>query len=261
MPAANLKVAGAPRSGADPPRKDKRSLILDSAIRVFAQMGYHGARVSDIAREAGIAYGLVYHYFKNKEEILNTIFEERWTGFLEALEGIAEGRNPTQDKLVSIAALVLNAYRLRPEWVKVLVLEIQRSSRFAEPTQQRAIGRLFQLVARLLRDGQAAGELRADLDPDVASYVFVGALEIVITASVLDVLRVEPGEEAEYFEKVARTVVDIFLNGLGRTDLGPDSKEAGAGRPPRSEAEPSEAPATRARAKSEREGPAEKEKG
>jgi TetR/AcrR family fatty acid metabolism transcriptional regulator len=217
MPAAPAKVSAAAGPGGQRGR-DKRNLILDAAIRVFARMGYHGARVSDIAREAGIAYGLVYHYFKNKEEILNTIFEERWSGFLEAVEGIADGRGPSEDKLVSIAALVLNAYRLRPEWVKVLVLEIQRSSRFAEPGQLRAVGRLFQLLARLLRDGQAAGELRGDVDPDVASYVFLGALELVITASVLDVLHVEPGREAEYYQKVARTVVEVFLHGLGRRE-------------------------------------------
>jgi TetR/AcrR family fatty acid metabolism transcriptional regulator len=217
MSAAQVKLAAAPGSAAESaPRRDKRNQILDAAIAVFARLGYHGARVSDIAREAGIAYGLVYHYFKNKEEILNTIFEERWSGFLEAVEGIADSRAASADKLVSIAALMLNAHRLRPEWVKVLVLEIQRSSRFAEPTQLRAVGRFFQLIEGLVRRGQQTGELRGDVDPEIASYVFVGALEIVITARVLEVLRVEETQEAGYYEKVARTVVDIFLNGLGR---------------------------------------------
>jgi TetR/AcrR family fatty acid metabolism transcriptional regulator len=219
MPAAQVKLTAAPGSAAEgATRRDKRNHILDAAIAVFARLGYHGARVSDIAREAGIAYGLVYHYFKNKEEILNTIFEERWSGFLEAVEGIAESRGASADKLVSIAALMLNAHRLRPEWVKVLVLEIQRSSRFAEPSQLRAVGRFFQLIEALVRRGQQTGELRGDVDPEIASYVFVGALEIVITARVLEVLRVEEAEEAGYYEKVARTVVDIFLNGLGRED-------------------------------------------
>ena len=75
-------------------RSDKRARILDAAIRVFARAGYHGARVSDIAREAGIAYGLVYHYFRNKEEILASAFEERWGGFLAIVEAIAAGRRP-----------------------------------------------------------------------------------------------------------------------------------------------------------------------
>jgi AcrR family transcriptional regulator len=199
-------------------RPEKRTLILDAAIRVFARMGYHGARISDIAREAGIAYGLVYHYFRNKEEILGTLFDERWGGFLDAVEGIADGPTSTRDKLASVAGLILSAYRLRPEWVKVFVLELQRSSRFAEPGQLRAVGRLFQHVARVLRDGQAKGEIREDLDPDVASYVFVGGLEIVITGLVLDLIRIEDSaqREGEYYGKVARTVVGIFLDGVSR---------------------------------------------
>lgn len=202
-------------------RRDKRALILDAAIKVFAAKGYHGSRVSDIAGQAGIAYGLVYHYFKNKEEILATIFEERWSGFMETVEAIADGSNPTEDKLVSVAALILNAYRVRPDWVKVLVLEIQRSSRFAEPGQLRAVGRLFELLARILRTGQERGELRDDLDPNVACYVFVGALDLVITSLVLGVMRIEGDEEEEraFYLKVARTVVETFLNGVARTEV------------------------------------------
>jgi len=201
-----------PRGG----RPDKRVLILDAAIKVFASNGYHGSRVSDIAREAGIAYGLVYHYFKNKEEILSTIFEERWGGFLEAVEGIAAGPTSTESKLVSVAALILNAYRVRPDWVKVLVLEIQRSSRFAEPDQIRAVGALFEGVARIVRDGQERGELRRDLDATLACTVFIGALDLVITSLVLGVTVIDgdEGSEREYYLKVARTVVDIFLRGL-----------------------------------------------
>ncbi|MBW2228768.1 MAG: TetR/AcrR family transcriptional regulator [Deltaproteobacteria bacterium] len=196
--------------------RDKRGLILESAIKVFARTGYHGSRVSDIAREAGIAYGLVYHYFKNKEEILETIFEEQWSGFLGAVDAIADGSSATEDKLLSIAGLILNAYRVRTDWVKVLVFEIQRSPRFRNPDQIRAISRLFQIVARILRDGQKAGELRDDLDPDIACYVFIGGLDIVVTSRVLELIEIEPGtpDEAQYHLKVARTMVDLFLNGI-----------------------------------------------
>ena len=202
--------------GATRARSAKRARILDAAITVFARTGYHDARVSDIAREAGIAYGLVYHYFRNKEEILETIFEERWTGFVETVEAIAEAPTRTEEKLEAIAALILGAYRLRRGWVKVFVLEIQRSSRVTDPEQIRAVGRFFQLVAKILRSGQEAGELRRDLDPDVACYVFIGALELVITSLVLRVIRLdEPEADArEYYLKVARTVVEICLRGL-----------------------------------------------
>jgi TetR/AcrR family fatty acid metabolism transcriptional regulator len=194
---------------------DKRAIILDAATTVFARTGYHGSRVSDIAREAGIAYGLVYHYFKNKEEILDTIFQERWSGFLEAVEAIADGPNSTEDKLLSIAALILNAHRVRPDWVRVLVFEIQRSSRFAQPEQLKAVGRLFQTVARILRAGQQRGELRGDLDPDIACYVFVGGLDVVVTGRVLQLVEIEGTDaEGDYYVKVARTVVDLFLTGF-----------------------------------------------
>ena len=203
-----------------PPARDKRQLILDSAIAVFARTGYHGSRVSDIAREAGIAYGLVYHYFRNKEEILETIFQERWGGFLDAVEAIADSEGQVEDKLLSLAALILNAFRLRPDWVKVLVFEIQRSPRFASPEQLRAVGRLFQIIARILREGQAAGVLREDIDPDVACYLFVGGLDIVLTGRVLEVIRVTGGDAGarEYDLRVARTVVEVFLNGLKRRE-------------------------------------------
>jgi len=198
------------------PRLEKRSLIQAAAIKLFATHGYHGSRVSEIAREAGIAYGLVYHYFKNKEEILATIFEERWSGFLEEVEAIARGTTSTEDRLVSVAALILNAYRARPDWVKVLVLEIQRSSRFAEPRQIEAVGRLFDAVAQILRSGQERGEVRRELDPDVACYVLIGALDLVITSLVLGITRIEGDEvdEREFYLAAARTVVDIFMHGM-----------------------------------------------
>jgi AcrR family transcriptional regulator len=199
-------------------RTEKRDLILDAAVKVFARRGYHGSRVSDIAREAGIAYGLVYHYFRNKEEILATIFEERWSGFLEAVEDIERSSTNAGDRLLSLAALVLNAFRLRPDWVKVLVLEIQRSSRFAEPAQLAAVGRLFDAIERIIRDGQERGELRPELDAGIGVYAFVGALDLVITSLVLGVTRIEGGEhdEREYHLKVARTVVEIFLRGMSK---------------------------------------------
>ncbi len=197
-------------------RADKRELILDAAIHVFARSGYHGARVSDIASEAGIAYGLVYHYFKNKEEILHSIFEERWAGFLDTVEEIGGRSTTAEAKLRAVAELILEAWRRRPEWIKVLVLEIQRSSRFAEPGQLRAVGRFFEAVARILRSGQQSGELRDDLDPVVACYVFIGALELVITGLVLNLLEIDGSASPRRADdgRVANAVVDLFLNGL-----------------------------------------------
>jgi hypothetical protein len=115
-----------------------------------------------------------------------------------------------------VAALILNAYRVRPDWVKVLVLEIQRSSRFAAPEQIRAVGRLFEQVARIVRAGQEAGDLRPDVDPNVACFVFVGALDLVITSLVLGLTVIEGGDAQQraYHDRAADAVVDVFLRGM-----------------------------------------------
>ncbi len=210
-PAAALDAdrSSAPRASA---RSDKRTRILDAAVTVFARSGYHGARVSDIAAEAGIAYGLVYHYFKNKEEILATIFDEQWAKLIDRLAELARGPGTLEARLVSIATLILDAVRTRPDFVKVLVLEIQRSSRFAQPGQIRAVGRLFEAFTDLLEQGRARGELRDDIEPGIAATLFIGALDLLVTGQVLEVdiaLRDEP-------ERIARQVVDVFLCGAGR---------------------------------------------
>jgi len=195
------------------PRGEKRARILEAATRVFASRGYHGARVSDIAREAGIAYGLVYHYFRNKEEILDTIFAERWGQFLEVVDGIAAGPQPAAEKLRQLAALILFAYRRRPDWVKVLVFEIQRTSRFSEPEQIEAVGRLFRGVARIIRMGQESGELRSDLDANLVCLAFIGALETMITSQVMRVMRL-PDQTQDDDDRTVQTVVELFLGGL-----------------------------------------------
>jgi AcrR family transcriptional regulator len=205
-PKADPKAGGKPGA-------DKRQLILDAAIQVFAEKGFHATRISDIAREAEIAYGLVYHYFRNKEEILDTIFLDRWNLFIEAVQAITDDGRGVEQKLLSIAAVILSAYRNRPEWVQILVFEIQRSQRFTEPDRTQLVGRLFRLIAQILSDGQARGELRQDLDPTIACYVFVGSIDIVVTGRVLEMISTEEDDGA-YYVRVARTIVDVFLNGM-----------------------------------------------
>ncbi len=195
---------------------DKRQVILDAATRVFAGKGYHGSRVSDIALEAGIAYGLVYHYFKNKEEILNSIFDAQWAVFLETVQEIALSPEVTERKLLAIAELILKAHRVRSDWVKVLVFEIQRSQRFAEPDRLRAVSELFKLVGQIVREGQELRVLRDDIDPDLACAVFMGGLDIMVTNSVLPE-TVKPSassDEGLRYQEVAQAVVEIFLGGM-----------------------------------------------
>jgi AcrR family transcriptional regulator len=108
---------------------DKRRQILDAAIRVFATRGFHACRVADVADEAGVAYGLVYHYFGSKEEILNTLFTERWQIMLDAIAEIDRQQETTaRDKLYLVASFIIDSYRHEPDLMKVIIVEVTRAA-------------------------------------------------------------------------------------------------------------------------------------
>jgi TetR/AcrR family fatty acid metabolism transcriptional regulator len=190
---------------------DKRKLILDAAVKVFAKKGYHRTRVSDIAAQAKIAYGLIYHYFKNKEEVLNTIFRDRWAIFLDAIRLYHESRLSTREKLTNISFFLVNSYNQRPELMEVLILEIARSSKFLEASHIGKFNEAFRLIEAIIREGQRKGELKKKVDPTLAAYIFLGAIELILTGYVLTMLK---SRDTRTYQKVAETVVDVFLNGL-----------------------------------------------
>jgi TetR/AcrR family transcriptional regulator, fatty acid metabolism regulator protein len=189
-------------------RSDKRALILAAAVRVFARKGYHSARVGDIAEEAGVAHGLLYHYFASKEDLLETIFRETWRDLLNALREVEESGDPGREQLRRVAAILLRSWRRDPELVRVLVREVVRSGEI-----QRRVGEIREALAaleRIVERGQAAGEFRTDLDPRLASAVFYGALEEILTGWVLGQLPDGDEDVAE----AERTVVELLCGGL-----------------------------------------------
>ncbi len=189
-------------------QEDKRRVILDAAVRVFAHKGYHTSRVGDIAEEAGVAHGLLYHYFRSKEELLETIFRETWRDVLDAVRAVEETDESARDRLAGIAKILLRAWRRDPDLVRVLVREVTRSSHL-----QQRIGEIdaaFAGLERIIARGQQEGEFRSDLDPRMTSYVFYGALEEILTGWVLG--QLEDGDEA--ITRAEETVVEVICGGL-----------------------------------------------
>lgn len=197
-------------------RAQKRSLILRSATRVFAEKGYHDTRISDIASHAGIAYGLVYHYFSSKDEVLSAIFHEHWGRIIAALEAIKNGPGGVRERLFSFALLIFENYRVHPDWFRVLLFEIQRNPHFERPGE---LEDLFRHVVAILVAGQRSGELREDLNAKVAAMLFIGSLELTVIGMVVG--AVDVGREGRPREAgcvgYARTTVEIFLNGFGKS--------------------------------------------
>jgi AcrR family transcriptional regulator len=188
--------------------EEKRRLILDAAVRVFARKGYHSSRVGDIAGEAGVAHGLLYHYFDSKEQLLETVFRDTWSALLDAFARVAESDEPAPEQLRQVAAILLRSWRRDPDLVRVLVREVGRSQTL--PARVDEIGSVFRAIEGIVERGQAAGQLRDDVEPRLASWIFYGAIEEILTGWVL-------GQLADADEDVAaaeQAVVGVVIGGL-----------------------------------------------
>ena len=206
---ARERVAGDRSGGAE----EKRQRILDAAVRVFARRGFHTSRVGDIAEEAGVAHGLLYHYFSSKDEVLETIFRENWGQLLERFALVEASSEPADEKLLGLVKILLRTWRNDPDLVTVMVREVGRSAHLA--TQVDDIGRGFVVIQRVIEQGQAEGVFRKELDARLASWVVYGGLEEILTGWVMG--RLPDGDEE--VARAERTLVDVVRGGLARTTL------------------------------------------
>jgi TetR/AcrR family transcriptional regulator, fatty acid metabolism regulator protein len=189
---------------------DKRRVILDAAVRVFARQGFHTCRVSDIADEAGVAYGLVYHYFPSKETILDTLFLERWDVMLGAIaEAEASDLGP-HEKLRAIASFIVESYRRDPDLMKVIIVEVTRAANTFGRTHLEKIMQAYEAIARIVRDAQEAGTFRTEVDAMFAAQAFYGLIEQVLTQWIFSGLPVS----AQEFEHVKNEIVEMICGGL-----------------------------------------------
>jgi TetR/AcrR family transcriptional regulator, fatty acid metabolism regulator protein len=198
----------------DAPEPEKRRAILHAAVRVFAEKGYHGCRIADVARGAGVAYGLVYHYFRNKDELLESVFAEQWTILLAALKAIQEGPGTAGEKIAGVLGFVLDVFKTAPTAVRVLILEVARTPKVLRSgstpeTFFSAIG----ILAQVVRSGQEARELRDDIEPVVAATGILGALEMTVTGLVVGLVR-PVGPPEDQIDQVKGQLVTMVLAGL-----------------------------------------------
>lgn len=190
---------------------EKRKRILDAAIKVFARKGYYGCRVSDIAKEADIAYGLVYHYFKSKEDVLNSIFQERWQVFVEVLKQIEAMDAPLGEKLRRVAGVILDAYRMNPEMIEVVIMEIARNSKFFDRANVDLFTVAMGVIERMITTARDAGRVKNTIEPRLAAYTFFSTVEALLTGSVVGAIPLDvPGE----VDRIRDQVLEIFLQGI-----------------------------------------------
>jgi TetR/AcrR family transcriptional regulator, fatty acid metabolism regulator protein len=189
---------------------DKRRLILEAAVRVFARQGFHACRVSDIADEAGVAYGLVYHYFASKDEVLDTLFLERWNVMLELIREVDAQPLPVREKLGAIASFIVDSYRHDPDLMKVIIVEVTRAANSFGRTHVRHIREAYELIGEIVVKAQADGVFKSEIEPRFAAMAFYGAIEQLLTGWIFGLLP----QDEEYFEQAKWLVVEAVCGGL-----------------------------------------------
>jgi AcrR family transcriptional regulator len=195
---------------AKPTPVDKRKLILDAAVRVFARQGFHTCRVSDIADEAGVAYGLVYHYFQSKDQVLDTLFLQRWDVLLEAIRETDAHEIPAREKLEAIAGFIIESYRHDPDLMKVIIIEVTRAANTFGAAHLGKISEAYELIRGVVEKAQASGEFRSEIPAEFAAMTFYGAIEQVLTGWIFGTL--DQGDEA--FERAKAHLVETVVDGL-----------------------------------------------
>ncbi len=186
---------------------DKPQQIIAAAIRVFARSGYYNSRVSDIAREAGIASGTIYLYFKTKDEILVTLFREKMAEWVALVRReLAAERNPLA-KIRKIVALHFKVLEENPDLAEVVQVELRQGQKFFRGASAHEVSAYFDVINNVLEEGVGAGLIRRDLPVKVATKMLFGAMDQLATSWVL-------GKRGYRLTEAAEPVATIFLQGV-----------------------------------------------
>ena len=190
-------------------RTDKRNLITDAAVEVFAEKGFHQARISDIAQRAGIADGTIYLYFKNKEDLLLSIFEEKMDQLLTGLGETLEHVKGPVNRIRAFAKFHFDQVRTNRSAAEVLQIELRLSNKFLKEYRPEKLWAYLGVFGQIIREGQAQGIFREDIDPLISSWAFFGAMDELAMQWVLT-----RNQSRFPLEATSQQVAEIFIRGL-----------------------------------------------
>ena len=186
---------------------DKLGTILRAATRVFARNGYFNSKVADIARAAEVADGTVYLYFKSKEEILHSIFDQNIAEAIAAGRKLIENLDDSREKLRRIAKLHLERLGADRDLAVVFQVELRGSTKFMEEFSAAGFAEYLALLRHTFEEGQREGVFRKELNAKVAAKILFGALDEMATNWIIS-------KRSYKLEPMADVVMDVFLNGV-----------------------------------------------
>lgn len=192
-----------------PARNPKHDRILDAAIEVFAEKGFHSARISDIAKRAGVADGTIYLYFRNKDDVLLSIFEEKMGVLIAGVHAALDGIDDPMERVRAFARYHFKQVEEHRALAEVLQIELRLSNKFLKEYRPEKLWEYLGIFATILREGQERGVIRAELNPFVMMWAFFGALDEI---AIQWVLSKKPSKFP--LEATANSVADVFIRGM-----------------------------------------------
>ena len=190
-------------------KADKQDVIADAAITVFCSKGYANTRMADIARQAGVSYGLVYHYFKSKEELFDFVVGLWWEDLYEMLDRERKSQEAFETRLENVVSFFLDVYQLKPELISIFITEVSRSSVYHTDEGLKKFYKAFGYFQDIILQGQNSGLLRSDVAPHYLTYIFLGSIESLISVIVLGREKIDETRR----EKAVRSLVQVFVYG------------------------------------------------
>lgn len=195
----------------DPPKRgpgeDKHQFILDAAVKVFAQKGFFQAKVNEIAREAGVADGTIYLYFKGKDDLLISIFEEKMREVLARFRIAIAQEKDARSRLECLIRMHLAEFQAYPDLAAVFQVELRQSSRFIREYRNVELRKYLDLIGEIIKEGQEEGVFRQDIPSGIIKRFIFGTLDEVVSTWVLS------GKNYD-LTSVAGPIVELFLNGI-----------------------------------------------
>lgn len=195
-------------------KKIRGKKIIDAALKVFSRDGYSDTRMADIAKECNISYGLIYHYFGNKEKLFESIVEDWWKEFYQIFESLKKSSIKTPDKLTEIVKRVLEIYKTNPALISIFVMEISRGFIYHNYAgRKEKFLKLFSLCEEIIHEGQTEGSIRKDIKANFLTYIFLGAIDTVISIMILGNERLTESRE----KRAIDGIISVFMYGATNT--------------------------------------------
>jgi len=197
-------------------RKVKEEAIFSAALKAIKKKGFHKTRMSDIAKRAGISYGLVYHYFQSKEDLFDALLDRWWQGLFGLLSRVQKEPAPLPEKLAGIIRYFLDMYQKEPELVNIFITEISRSTSNLTPERLENFKAFLSSTEQIIQEGQDQGVLRTDFKARYLTNIFLGALETFISTMVLADQRIKGDAQKQ---RIAESILEVFLNGAKKQNI------------------------------------------